>query len=242
VLEQSAAHRRRAFSSRAGAPALDGARKEPLPDNGRLAEVLYTARNHVTRKIVVDKGLTHSIQSGLPVIDATGVVGQVTRRWDVHQRGDARHGEGPVGAGDAGAQRACRAVAVDRARTDRSTSRHARSADVVNGDMFVTSGIDGLTRRGLVVALVTSVEKNAAYVFAKIVARPAPASQPPLRDDAAAARDRRAPPGSKADEQPRKSGKDRGAAAAGNAPIRALAASSSSCRAISYTRRRQSRS
>ena len=47
------------------------------------------------------------------------------------------------------------------------------SADVQNGDVWVTSGIDATYPPGLVVAQVTSVEKNAAYVFAKIVARPA---------------------------------------------------------------------
>jgi rod shape-determining protein MreC len=47
------------------------------------------------------------------------------------------------------------------------------AADIQNGDTFVTSGIDGTYPPGLVVATVTSVEKNANYVFAKVVARPA---------------------------------------------------------------------
>ena len=47
------------------------------------------------------------------------------------------------------------------------------SADIENGDVFVTSGIDATYPPGLLVAQVTSVEKNAAYVFAKIVAKPA---------------------------------------------------------------------
>ena len=52
--------------------------KSRYVENGIIAEVLYTARNPFTRKIVVDKGLTHSIQPGMPVIDGSGVVGQVT--------------------------------------------------------------------------------------------------------------------------------------------------------------------
>ena len=47
------------------------------------------------------------------------------------------------------------------------------SADIQNGDLFVTSGIDGTYPPGLIVAQVTSVEKNAAFVFARIVAKPA---------------------------------------------------------------------
>ena len=49
------------------------------------------------------------------------------------------------------------------------------SADVQDGDLFVSSGIDGTYPPGLIVAKVVSVEKNAAYMFARIVARPAAA-------------------------------------------------------------------
>ena len=47
------------------------------------------------------------------------------------------------------------------------------AADIRNGDVFVTSGIDGTYPPGLVVARVTAVEKNAAFVFARITALPA---------------------------------------------------------------------
>ena len=36
--------------------------KSRYADGGMLAEVLYNARNPFTRKIVVDKGLTHGVQ------------------------------------------------------------------------------------------------------------------------------------------------------------------------------------
>ena len=84
------------------------------------------------------------------------------------------------------------------------------SADVQNGDVFVTSGIDGTYPPGLVVAEVTSVQKNAAYVFAKISAKPMAGVDNhryvmvlPL-SAASIAR-----PESKPDEQPRKGAKDR---------------------------------
>src|SRR5450631_4820534 len=52
--------------------------KSRYAENGSIAEVLYTARNPFTRKIVVDRGLTSSMKAGMPVIDGSGVVGQVT--------------------------------------------------------------------------------------------------------------------------------------------------------------------
>jgi rod shape-determining protein MreC len=47
------------------------------------------------------------------------------------------------------------------------------AADVQNGDLFVSSGIDGTYPAGLVVARVTSVDKSGTHVFAKITAQPA---------------------------------------------------------------------
>jgi rod shape-determining protein MreC len=46
------------------------------------------------------------------------------------------------------------------------------SADIQPGDHFVTSGIDGIYPPGLPVAVVTKVERNAAYPFAKIACAP----------------------------------------------------------------------
>ena len=69
-----------------GPPAVDEheyllgltAGKSRYVEGGTIAEVVYTARNPFTRKIVVDKGLQQGIRAGMPVIDGAGVVGQVT--------------------------------------------------------------------------------------------------------------------------------------------------------------------
>jgi rod shape-determining protein MreC len=184
--------------------------KSRYADNGIIAEVLYTARNPFTRKIVVDKGLTNSIKAGMPVIDGSGVVGQVTSVGTFTSEVTLvteKDQSVPVML----VRNGLRAVAVGSGKDGSiDIPFMPASADVVNGDMFVTSGIDGTYPPGLVVALVTSVEKNAAYVFAKIVARPAAGVDNhryvmmlPLPATAAPR------PESKADEQPRKSGKER---------------------------------
>ena len=65
VLEQSAeAQEARLLKSEEAH--LLGMTAAKYASNGVVAEVLYTARNPFTRKIVVDKGLTHSIQAGMP--------------------------------------------------------------------------------------------------------------------------------------------------------------------------------
>jgi len=185
--------------------------KSRYVDSGMLAEVLYNARNPFTRKIVIDKGLTHAAQAGMPVIDGSGVVGQITSVGTFTSEVTLvteKDQSVPVML----VRNGLRAVAVGSGKDGSiDIPFMPTAADIQNGDVFVTSGIDGTYPPGLVVAAVTSVEKNAAYVFAKVVARPAagvdnhryvmvlplPAMVAPR-------------PEQKADETPRKGGKDRG--------------------------------
>ena len=147
--------------------------KSRFADRGVVAEVLYSARNPFTRKIVVDKGLTQSIQAGMPVIDGSGVVGQVTSVATFTSEVTLvteKDQSVPVIL----LRNGLRAVAVGAGKEGAIDIPFMPvSADVQNGDLFVTSGIDGTYPAGLIVAQVVNVEKNAAYVFAKIVARPA---------------------------------------------------------------------
>ena len=184
--------------------------KSRYVENGTIAEVLYNARNPFMRKIVVDKGLTHSIAPGMPVIDGSGVVGQVTNVGTFSSEVTLvteKDQSVPVLL----VRNGLRAVAVGSGKDGSIDIPFMPvSADVQNGDMFVTSGIDGTYPPGLVVAEVTSVQKNAAYVFAKISAKPAagvdnhryvmvlPLAAPSV-----------ARPDAKVEEQPRKSARDR---------------------------------
>ena len=142
-------------------------------EGGLIAEVLYNARNPFTRKIVVDKGLTHSVQPGMPVIDGSGVVGQVTSVGTFSSEVTLvteKDQSVPVMV----VRNGLRAVAVGAGKDGMiDVPFMPVSADVQAGDMLVTSGIDATYPAGLLVAKVSDVDKNAAYVFAKIAARPA---------------------------------------------------------------------
>lgn len=171
ILEQSAAAQE-AVLLRAEEKHLIGLSRSRYADNGMIAEVLYTARNPFTRKIVLDKGLTQDVKAGMPVIDGSGVIGQVTSVATftcevtlVTERDQAV----PVMI----VRNGLRALAVGSGKDGSIDVPFVpASADVQNGDLLVTSGIDGTYPPGLTVAQVTSVEKKAAYMFAKIVARP----------------------------------------------------------------------
>ncbi|MBP6536103.1 MAG: rod shape-determining protein MreC, partial [Xylophilus sp.] len=53
--------------------------RERVQTPARAAEVLYDAADPYTRKVILDQGLTHGIAPGSPVIDESGVLGQLTR-------------------------------------------------------------------------------------------------------------------------------------------------------------------
>jgi rod shape-determining protein MreC len=142
-------------------------------EGGTVAEVIYTARNPFTRKVVIDKGLTQGLRPGMPVIDGSGVVGQLTSVGTftsevtlVTEKDQAV----PVML----VRNGLRAIAVGSGKDGAiDVPFMPSSADIRNGDMFVTSGIDGTYPPGLLVAQVTSVSRSTNYVFARIAAQPA---------------------------------------------------------------------
>ena len=212
VLEQSAAAQEARLLKAEQEHLLSMAKgRSRYADSGIVAEVLYNARNPFVRKIVIDKGLNNAVASGMPVIDGTGVVGQVTSvGWFSSEVTLVTEKDQSVPV--MLVRNGLRAVAVGSGKYGSIDIPFMPvAADIQTGDMFVTSGIDGTYPPGLLVATVTNVEKNAAYVFAKVDARPVAGVDNhryvmvlPLPAPSAAR------PETKGDETPRKTGKDRG--------------------------------
>jgi rod shape-determining protein MreC len=146
--------------------------RERLPRKSTLAEILYSGRDPFSRKVIIDKGSKDDIQPGLPVVDDVGVIGQVTRVYpllsEVTLITDKDHAI-PVQV----VRNGLRAVAYgagDGATLDLRFM--AANADILNGDVLVTSGIDGTYPPGIPVAKVARIERDAAYAFAKITCLP----------------------------------------------------------------------
>jgi rod shape-determining protein MreC len=137
------------------------------------AEILYTARDPFVRKVVLDKGSTAGVQQGAAVIDATGLIGQVHRVFPwasevslITDRDQAI----PVQIVRNGLRAVVFGLGFDGALELRFMPVNA---DIQNGDLLVTSGIDGTYPPGLPVAAVSNIEHNAAYPFARITCTPA---------------------------------------------------------------------
>lgn len=139
------------------------------------AEVLYDAADPYTRRVVIDKGLAHGIAPGSPVIDESGVLGQVTRVHPLISEVtlvtdgeqaipviNTRTGVRGITYGDTG-----------RLGGGGLELRYmAANADVQPGDLLTTSGVDGVYPAGIPVAKVAKVERRPDSAFARIVCNP----------------------------------------------------------------------
>lgn len=137
------------------------------------AEVLYNARDPYAHKVVIDKGTNQGVRAGSPVIDESGVIGQVTRAYaplsEVTLVTDKDQAI-PVQV----VRNGLRAIAYGSGSSGMLELRFmATNAEIQNGDRLVTSGIDGVYPAGLPVATVARIERDAAYTFARIVCQPA---------------------------------------------------------------------
>ena len=149
--------------------------RERLTTPAIAAEVLYDAADPYTRRVIIDKGLAQGIEAGSPVIDETGVLGQVTRVHPlisevtlVTDREQAipilntRTGARGIAYGDAGAH----GVGGLELRY------MAANADVQPGDLITTSGVDGVYPPGIPVAKIEKVERRPDSAFARISMQP----------------------------------------------------------------------
>lgn len=138
------------------------------------AQVIYDAADPYTRKVIIDKGLAHQMAVGSPVLDETGVIGQITRVYplvsEVTLVTDRDHAI-PV----LNARTGARGVAFGdtSSHADALELRYmAANADVAVGDLLTTSGVDGVYPPGLPVARVEKVERRVDAVFARIYCVP----------------------------------------------------------------------
>jgi rod shape-determining protein MreC len=148
--------------------------RERLSTPATGAQVLYDAADPYSRKVVIDRGQTHGIVAGSPVIDESGVLGQVTRVYPLVSEVTLlidRDQAIPV----LNSRTGVRNVAYGQPGTggDGLELRFTlANADINQGDLLTTSGVDGVYPPGLPVARVTKVERRAESSFTRIECEP----------------------------------------------------------------------
>lgn len=148
--------------------------RERVGTSAQGAQVLYDAADPYSRKVMIDRGMTHGVQQGSPVIDDQGVLGQVTRVYpmmsEVTLLVDRDHAV-PVLNTRTGVRNV--AYGQPGPRGDGLELRYIlASADINEGDLLTTSGVDGVYPPGLPVAQVTRVERRAESTFSRVLAEP----------------------------------------------------------------------
>lgn len=137
------------------------------------AQVAYDAADPYSRRVIIDRGQTHGVKAGAPVIDESGVLGQVTRVYPLIAEVsllvdrdqaipvlDVRSGVRSVAYGQPSSSGDGLELRYTLAETD-----------VREGDLLTTSGVDAVYPPGLPVARVVAVERQSGTPFMRIRAQ-----------------------------------------------------------------------
>lgn len=134
------------------------------------ADILYNAPDPFARKVILDRGAQQGVEPGLAVVDANGVIGQVTRVHPIQAEVTLltdRNQSIPVAV----VRNGVRGVLYGVGRGMLEMRHVLADVDIQPGDQLVTSGLDGVFVPGLPVATVTRVNRD-ADAFARIECEP----------------------------------------------------------------------
>ncbi|MHA6478264.1 rod shape-determining protein MreC [Stutzerimonas sp. KH-1] len=143
-----------------------------VDDKVIVAELIGLDPNPFTHRILIDKGERDGVFMGQPVLDASGLMGQVVEVLPYAARvlllTDVTHSI-PVQVNRNG----LRAIAVGTGNPDYLELRHvAETADIKEGDLLVSSGLGQRFPSGYPVAQVTEVVHGSGQPFAIVRAVP----------------------------------------------------------------------
>lgn len=142
-----------------------------LAVKSQAAEILYEASDPFSRKVFIDIGSTRGVMPGSPVIDESGVLGQVTRVYPLSSEVTLLvDKDAAIPVLNTRTQQRSAAFGDGGAMELRFTSTNA---DVKPGDALQTSGVDGIYPGGLPVARVVKVDPRSDSAFAHILLQPA---------------------------------------------------------------------
>lgn len=146
-----------------------------VADRILVSEILSVDLDPLRHRIVINKGTMHGVYQGQPLLDAHGVVGQITHASTLSSEAvlisDASHAV-PIEVNRNG----LRTIAVGTGDHSRlSVPFLPNNADIREGDLLITSGLGGSFPAGYPVATVASVDRDPSSPFATVTAYPAAA-------------------------------------------------------------------
>lgn len=143
----------------------------PIHPRAILGDISHTGRDPFRNVVIVNRGTQHNIKAGQAVVDAEGVVGQVTRVYPFSSEVTLITDKNlsiPIQV----ERNQLRAIAFGQSGNTLDIPYLPTNVDIKIGDKLVTSGIDGIYPAGLAVATVTKIEQDPESPFAKIISTP----------------------------------------------------------------------
>lgn len=137
-----------------------------------VAEVIAVDSDPFSQQVVINKGLLHDVFLGQPVIDDSGIVGQVSSVGATTARviliSDASHGI-PTRSERSG----IRVIAQGVGDTQRLELMHVpHSTELEVGELLFSSALGGVFPEGYPVAQISRIRRDESLPFAQVEARP----------------------------------------------------------------------
>jgi len=185
LLAENAALRRESLTNRAELQRLSALKAENarfralldsrarVPDRVVVGEILAVDMDPLRHRVILNKGGHDGAFEGQALIDASGVVGQITR--DRRDSSEALLITDPDHAVPVEIVRnGLRTIAVGTGDLERlSLPFLTRNADIKAGDLLVTSGLGGAFPTGYPVGTVATVDGSSGDAFLEVTATPA---------------------------------------------------------------------
>lgn len=145
---------------------------EQVDDRVLVASIISSSSSSYKQQVTINKGGTDGVFIGQPVLDAYGLLGLVVDVMPYSAKvmlvADANHAV-PVQTNRSGV----RAVAEGTGSLDELELMYVpKTADIVVGDLLVSSGLGERYPKGYPVATVSAVENIPGLPFAKVLAKP----------------------------------------------------------------------
>lgn len=141
-------------------------------ENWLAAEIIRIHSDPFSRRVILNKGANHGVTLGQPVIDATGVIGEVIEVHPFTSRviliSDASYGISVENL-----RNGIRGIAAGRGVMKNLELQHvANTLDLEVGDTLMTSGLDGRYPPGYPVGIVSDIKYEQGESFARISITP----------------------------------------------------------------------
>ncbi len=148
---------------------LEMKQRQTVPS--QVAEIIYSASDPFSRRVIIDKGTQAGIAAGQVAVDDRGVIGQVTRAFPMLSEVTLitdKDQAVPVQI----LRNGLRSVIFGNGDGSLELRFLSSSANIQVGDELVTSGLDGIYLPGLPVAKVVHIDRDTTYAFAHIRCEP----------------------------------------------------------------------